>query len=315
MLFFQLSEAFQAVCISTLRTDLIFRIDIISFVLLLFFLLLSTQYPFSILYVSAATAAIAGFKLLAYLFLFRRYFPSCKDFMNTTYNLRSIFSRSRDLVLLSSPYVLTVGLLIINLKADAVIVGYMLPVSDLPSYSIASKVMLFMQAAFIPYESIMSRKNILQGVDELSLFKSIRKVYAISFYLSLLLAFFMLLASPLLINFLYGANFSSAVLPLSILCFVPAFASLMRGQAQINLVRRNNKSLVFRQVVAVCCNLLLDFLLIPKLGLNGAAIATLASVILAIMATFFVDKKIFYIVKSIILEPDFSFFKGLWRRY
>ena len=181
--------------------------SLVTFLLLFHYLCARVYRPISRIF---SCYRICWFEALAYFLVFKGLLPRKVSIM-VAVKFQRMWAEACKLILLSLPYVLTAGLVTINLEVDKIIVGFMLPVSDLPSYFIAARVMLLMHASLLPYESVLSRNSILKGADQNSLFVSIRRTYTISFYLSLLFAFVMLFFSPL-VHYLYGSSFDSGIL-------------------------------------------------------------------------------------------------------
>jgi len=95
-----------------------------------------------------------------------------------------------------------------------------------------------------------------------------------------------LLAGPL-IRLLYGAEYADAGLPLAVHIWAGLFVCLGVAQSMWLLLEGHTQITLINTVVGALVNIGLNLVLIPKFGSLGAAIATLASYIVAIFACCF----------------------------
>ena len=78
---------------------------------------------------------------------------------------------------------------------------------------------------------------------------------------------------------IYGTDFSGGYIPLIILCSARALTSTM-GSVSFLLIMTGNQSLAARNVgIAAILNLTLNLILIPMLGITGAAVSTAVSLL------------------------------------
>ncbi len=86
-----------------------------------------------------------------------------------------------------------------------------------------------------------------------------------------------LIVAPAVVPLVFGHEYTQSVLPLQVLlCVIPV--ALARNVWQAVLVGRERSDWMLRTVVwATCANLLLNLLLIPRLGMVGAALATVVT--------------------------------------
>jgi O-antigen/teichoic acid export membrane protein len=163
--------------------------------------------------------------------------------------------------------------------ADTILVGYYLNTTEVGLYRVA--VQFSAIAAFIAvsmrltlYPKISRWK---QEGDILSVETSISRAFTYSFFLAIpVLVGAGLLAEPIL-YFLYGAAFSSATMALILLLaaqIVMVFVTL----ETMTLNALNHPREAFRSAAAAAVTLvILDIILIPLIGISGAALALLIS--------------------------------------
>ena len=154
------------------------------------------------------------------------------------------------------------------------------------------------------YPSIMEAGN----TDERLFEKLNRRLYTIVFYVSIGVSFFFLIFAPIVINVLYGAEYSGAINPLRIITWYTAFSYLGVARNAWIVVKGCQKYLKYIYFAAVICNVALNFALIPLWGAQGAAIASLISQILtSIVLPLFIKP----LRKNSVLMLEAIVFKGI----
>jgi O-antigen/teichoic acid export membrane protein len=103
-----------------------------------------------------------------------------------------------------------------------------------------------------------------------------KRVYSsqITFLWALVISVFIVLAS--LISWIFGADYAAAVFPLNILLLGVAFQIITVVNSPVLSAHGLMKETAVINIIMAAMNLGLDILLIPLLGINGAAIATAA---------------------------------------
>ncbi|GAB4234868.1 MAG: hypothetical protein Tsb0034_08760 [Ekhidna sp.] len=119
---------------------------------------------------------------------------------------------------------------------------------------------------FIPYIASSDREENLKNLTFFS---------RVGFTLILLIATVIFLLSDHLIPFLYGAEFTSSIVPFKYLLAAIAMTSIGIIFSAYNYGTGSPKLNFYANVVSLVMILVLDFWLIPKYGITGAAIATL----------------------------------------
>jgi len=119
------------------------------------------------------------------------------------------------------------------------------------------------------------------------------KVYApqIAFFWALTLSLFLILAPE--IFWFFGTDYAAAFFPFTILLIGVAFRIIPIIESPVLASYALIKEMVSVGVATVVINLGLDFLLIPRMGISGAAVATTIAFVCGIFArTFMVKKKL-----------------------
>lgn len=105
--------------------------------------------------------------------------------------------------------------------------------------------------------------------------KRLIKLYSIIIYFSLFQSMFMTLFSSIIIKILYGNQYYPSIATLRIVVWYTTFAYLGAVRDIWILAENQQKYLWKINMFGALANVLLNFVLIPKFGINGAAIASL----------------------------------------
>ena len=111
--------------------------------------------------------------------------------------------------------------------------------------------------------------------DNFLYIKGNRLLYAIVTYISLLAAVGITIVAPVFINILYGEQYLPAVEPLRIVVWYVAFSYLGVARDIWIVCEKKQKYLKYLYGSSAIMNVFLNILLIPSMGVNGAALATL----------------------------------------
>ena len=113
----------------------------------------------------------------------------------------------------------------------------------------------------------------------------LEKLYDLMSAISIFIAVFISLLSGFIIHVFYGSTFSSSATVLAIYIWSGVATFLGVASNQFLIAENLTKLSLYRSVFGMITNILLNFVLIPLYGINGAAIATLISYFLS---TFFI---------------------------
>ncbi|MBR5236037.1 MAG: flippase [Clostridia bacterium] len=121
------------------------------------------------------------------------------------------------------------------------------------------------------------------------------QLYTIIIYISLLQSAFMTLFAPYIINIIYGAAYAPAAQALRIVVWYTTFSYLGCARDIWILAEQRQEELWKIYMSGALANVFLNFLLIPKMGINGAALASL-------ITQFFTNVGMGYIIPT--LRPN-----------
>ena len=171
-----------------------------------------------------------------------------------------------------------VGML--NLRVDMYLVAYYLTPQDVGYYSIAVGLAEFLW--FLPSSIAITLLPMFTHIDAKNAQNLACKGLRLSLFSGALLLIILLSAGRFVVPALYGKAFIGAVLPLSILLPGVAFY----GMAHITSAYFNGhigKPIINTGLAAISLiiNIVLNIILIPKIGVNGAALSSTIAYILA----------------------------------
>lgn len=189
------------------------------------------------------------------------------------------FSLSMGKRLISQSYHFILSSLIVTLysQMDKIMIGQMLDDTQVGLYSAALTICNYW--VLIPVAMINSaRPTIMEaksaGKEEVYE-KRIRRLYAVLIWVGIAVSLIVSIASPLIIYILYGKAYAAAAGSLSIAIWYTTFSTLGTARG-IWIVCENKNAYVKKYVLwGALVNLVFNFLLIPIMGINGAALATL----------------------------------------
>ena len=180
------------------------------------------------------------------------------------------------------------GLIItIYVQMDKMMLGQMMTEADVGLYSAAtviSNYWLLIPVAIVNAvrPTIMEIKK--DGNEELYI-KRLKQLYAILIWVGIAVSTVISVSSKLILHILYGAEYSGATVALATVIWYTTFSTLGTARG-VWIVCENKNKYTGRLVLwGVILNFALNYLLIPVMGINGAALATLITQIFTSLIT------------------------------
>ena len=187
---------------------------------------------------------------------------------------------TKRLMSFSAPLLFVGVLNLLMMWTDILMLGIFTPASDVGVYNTAVKTAFFINFIIISFTSIFApRISELYHAGDLrqlqSLFKIIsRWIFTLSLPLFIIMVF---QAENLL--WLFGERFTAGALSLSLLAGAHMLNAAV-GSVRYMLTMAEREKTVMADTAAVCIlNIVLNFLLIPRYGITGAATATSVSIV------------------------------------
>lgn len=222
------------------------------------------------LHVMAATAAL----LITHLLL--RYFKPPEI------NVSSAQVESRTWTLSVIPITLTAGATVINSYADIFMLGVFSSAQDVGIYRVAALAATLAAFSLGPMTAMVA-PNFAQlhaAGEHQRLQQLVTITSRVTFLISLPVIIIFLIYGSEIIIFIFGVEFKGAYVPLVVLSLGQAVNTGM-GPVGLLLTMAGNEKIAMRNVLtAAVFNVLLNLILIPLLGMVGAAIATCITLVL-----------------------------------
>jgi len=191
-------------------------------------------------------------------------------------------SMKKDMLFFSLP-LFGLGILnIITTSTDTLMLGYFKTLDVVGLYNaalpIANLIPVVLTSLGFIYIPVVSQMHSRNQVNE------IKRTYAImtKWVFSTTLPIFMLmfLFPDSVLNILFGAEYTQASVVLRLIA-IGFFSHIFLGPNGMTLLVMGNTKLIFvNSIIKTVINIILNFLLIPPLGLTGAAVASASSLVL-----------------------------------
>ena len=201
-----------------------------------------------------------------------------------------IVSKDKAKYLLKNSYHFIISGLIVIMysQMDKIMIGNMIDELQLGLYSAASTVCGYM--GFVPEAIVNSFRPIIYEAkkNNKKYIEKLKVLYFIVFWLGIIFCIFVTIFSKLIILVLFGEKYLAAQVTLIVAVWYTAFAYLGSARSIWIVGEKKNKYVKKYVIIGGIINLILNLLLIPALGINGAAIATLISqIVVALIAPLF----------------------------
>lgn len=178
----------------------------------------------------------------------------------------------------SWPLILSTLVVTVYMRIDQIMLGELLGVSAVGEFSAAVRlsefwyfVPLAISASFFP--SIIN----LRTADPVFYISRLQKLFDLLTLMSIGIASLTTFFAPLIIHLLYGGKYEAASSILSIHIWSGVFVFLGIGGSQWFIIENLQKFNFYRALLGAITNIALNFVLIPRYGPLGSAIATLSA--------------------------------------
>jgi len=187
---------------------------------------------------------------------------------------------NRELLSFSLPASVAGLLGVVIGRVDRLFLGYYWPASDVGIYQAAAQISIIMALVLNAFNMILTpmiseqyQKGNLKHLEELFRINTKWGIYCVV-PVVLVIAF----AGEDVMQVLFGVEYLSGATALRILT-IGQFVNIATGATGLMLVMTGNQTVWFRiSIVIVVVNLMLNYILIPAWGMNGAALATATTV-------------------------------------
>ncbi|MEZ8772796.1 MULTISPECIES: flippase [Vibrio] len=213
-------------------------------------------------------------------------------------------SRALDLIRESWPFIISSISIVLYMRIDQILIKNILGEEQLGIY--AAVLPLSTLWAFIPMTLSVSLTPYITKVynenreDYLNLLGNIFRFFSFLGWLVCLPIFFL---SEEIVNLLFGIEYSTGGSVLQVIIFTNLFINLGVAQSLWILTERKAKLNLYKTFLGLVVCIIANLILIPKLGIQGAAIsALLAQLSATVLSNFLFCRNIFFMqLKSIVL--------------
>ena len=223
---------------------------------------------------------------------------------NSGQKLTFSFLTAKMLLKQSYRFILANLMITIYMQIDKIMIGNILNDTELGLYSAATSICVMW--GFIPIAIADSFRPTIYSAkkEKQSLYVNrLKKLYSIIFWLGFAFCLGISIFSKLILLILYGKDFMSATGTLIIVVWYALFAYLNYSREIWIVCEEKFKYSLYFSFLGMVFNILLNSILIPKYGINGAALATLISQfnVVIIVPLLFKETRIStkYIIESI----------------
>jgi len=282
----------------------------------LFLLMFALFYLFGLRLYGAVGAWVAATFIagVTAIVLLREVYPDLLS-GSKTYEIPGLFKFSLPLVMVGA-------LQFLILWTDTFMLGALRTATDVGLYRAAVQTALLLGMVLRAFNSIFAPMiSDLHNRNELGTLNSLFKLTTRWIVILTIPLFVLLLVSGDSVLRIFGASFTVAWLPLILLGFAQLMDASM-GPVGYILIMSGNERLEFRNVLAVgLLNVLLNYIMIPRFNMIGAALATGTSVVVVNLARLLeVDRVLnLWPYNRSFLKPLFGFilgaFSGLFWRF
>lgn len=187
---------------------------------------------------------------------------------------------TREMLRFSGPLALAATLQLLLMRIDIIMLGSLQPSADAGVYNAASQVVTLLFAGLIALSSVFSpmvadlyNKGSLARMDDLL------KVVAKWTFLLTLPMFVVIAVCCRSVLSLFGPEFLAGSVPLLILAAFTFLTVSMGPLGQALAMSGKSHIVLYNTAASLFINIILNLLLIPRLGMTGAALATGASLV------------------------------------
>lgn len=226
-------------------------------------------YQFEVIYFAYAIVVDAVLVMLMLLFFYQK---MGKKVLAWRYD-KTI---AKKLIVYCWPLAISIFLITVHMRIDQVMIGSMLDVAQVGIYSVAVQLSeAWLMVPSILISTLMPYFISLKERDNKLYYQRLMQLYSIMFYLGIAIGLFIIFFGQDIIIIMFGQEYANAYFALMFNIWNGIFISqaLARG---IWLIAENlQKYRLYNNIIIVVLNVGLNLILIPKIGISGAAIATL----------------------------------------
>lgn len=187
------------------------------------------------------------------------------------------FDRGKKILSVSYHFILSGMMVAIYGQTDKIMLRFILSEKEVGYYSIATSIStmwVFILSAIISSQSPTIVRLKKEG-NKIEYCRKNRQLYGMIFYISLVVAVIVTILAPFIIEILYGESYYDSINPLRVIIWYVSFSYLGVARDIWLVCENKQKYSKYMYVMAIMINIEMNYVLIPKYGATGAAIASL----------------------------------------
>lgn len=211
----------------------------------------------------------------------------------TTFTNRIKVELIKPLLKSAWPMILAALAATLYMRADQVMIKNMLGAHELGLYAAAIKI--YEGWILVPYVlsiSLLPAIVKMKSQSEKEYKNNMSMLFSLLIWTSACVAIVATTFGESIINMTYGSEYKSASTVLGIVMWASIFAALGSVTARYLTVEGMERKIATRTFIGLICNILLNLVLIPIYGIEGAAVATLITLFVANYAINYTDKSL-----------------------
>lgn len=246
-----------------------------------------------------------------YYFFFAILAGNCLEFVISYFYARSLekihikFNKTyiqiyKRIFLASWPMAVAIGLGTLAFKIDTIMLSLLKTQEAVGIYGVPYKIVdilitipgIFMGLVMPVLASYyIKNKNLLKR----SVQKSFDALIVVAFYVFVVV----FLMAPYIINIVAGSSFSASTVPLRILIFAIVITFIQAPFPAFLIASGYQKKLIWRNLLALIFNVLINLVLIPLFSYNGAAVATVITEVLTMFFSLYLTYQVINFIPSV----------------
>jgi len=194
----------------------------------------------------------------------------------------------KEIINESWPLIISGIMVAVFFRIDQIMLGRMGSFHDVGIYNSALKISEFFNLVpLIILPSIYPAMIRYRELNDKKFNYMIEKITAIMFTVSIIILVFTAVLSKTIVTLFFGSSYSNASIPLIILSAASIFNFSAALRIQVFFIKKLTIYNIYCGAIGVLCIVLLNYLLIPRIGVTGAAAANLISVFISGFASSF----------------------------
>lgn len=220
---------------------------------------------------------------------------------NYNFKMKVSQEKAKRLIKSSYPFIIASIMTTIYAYTDKIMLQKMMGNEEVAIYSVSVTIAgIIATIASALIEGYRVEIFDLKNKDEILYKRRLRQIYCILFWMCIIYGLFIVFFGKYLLQILYGQKYLSALPSLSVIVWYTAFSYFGSVNNIYMVAEEKEKWVQVNTLIGSICNIVLNLILIPKLGIIGAAVASLITQFVANFIMLYIIKDLRPLTKEII---------------